>query len=205
MTKQKTQAQRVREIIAAAVQVLDEKGLSGFSMDAVIAYTTLSKGGVYRFFKNKHALMIGVLKYIADAFQPASMAEALAWQLPLKDTLLRLIAPTFREPQNLILRRIHMQLMPELPKHTPLVEALRQTFDQVLIEYHNIALAIIARDDLKTRPGSDETVEMALRIGQSLFDGLIMNSLGGMPVEEVENRMNAFIDLLMQAVIAPEQ
>ena len=204
MTKQKNQEERIREIIFAAVQALEDRGLSGFSVDAVISHTTLSKGSVYRFFKNKHELMIGVFKHIADAFQPTSLEEALSWRLPLKDTLLRLIFPAFREPQGLILRRIHMQLMPELPNHTPLVEEMRKAFDQILIEYHHIVLAIIERDNLKIRPGFESTVKMAIRIGQSLFDGLLMNSLGGMQPEEVENRMSAFIDLIIQAIIEPK-
>jgi AcrR family transcriptional regulator len=204
MTKQKNQEERIREIIFAAVHAIEDKGLSGFSMDAVISHTTLSKGSVYRFFKNKHELMIGVFKHIADAFQPTSMEEALAWRLPLKDTLLRLIFPTFREPQDLILRRIHMQLMPELPNHTPLFEEMRKTFDQILIQYHNIALAVIERDNLKIRPGFESTIEMAIRIGQSLFDGLVMNSLGGMTSDEVENRISAFIDIVLIAIIEPK-
>ena len=201
MTKQKNQEERLREIIFAAVQTLEDRGLSGFSMDAVISHTDLSKGSVYRFFKNKHELMIGVFKHIADAFQPTSIEEALAWQLPLKDTLLRLIFPAFHEPQSLILRRVHMQLILELPNHTPLLEEMRKTFDQILIEYHNIAMAIIDRDKLKIRHGFESTLEMAIRIGQSLFDGLIINSLGGMRSEEVESRMSAFIDLIVQAII----
>ena len=177
MTKQKNQAERIREIILAAIQTIEDKGLSGFTMDAVIARTTLSKGSVYRFFKNKHELMMGVFKHIADAFQPTGMEEALAWRLPLKDTLLRLLFASFREPQGLALRRIHMQLMPELPNHASLLEEMQKTFDQILIEYHNIALAIIERDNLKIRPGLESHLEMAIRIGQSLFDGLLLNSL----------------------------
>ena len=40
-----------------------------------------------------------------------------------------------------------------------------------------------------------------IAIGQSLFDGLIINSLDGMPIDEIENRMHTFIDLMLGAAL----
>ena len=201
MSKQKKPTERTREIISAALHVLEDGGLSGFSMEAVAARTTLSKGGVYRFFGNKYELMVGVLEHIANALQPARKEEALAWQVPLRETLLRLVFSAFREPDALQLRRVHMQLMLELPEHPHLFQAMRERFDQVLVEYRDIALAIIERDGLRTRPDFESTVEVGIRIGQSLFDGLLINGLGGMQTEELEIRMSAFVDLVIRATL----
>mgnify|MGYP001126114901 CR=1 FL=1 len=201
MTKQKNPDERKQEIIAAAIQLLYEKGITGFTMDAVVARTILSKGGVYRFYKNRDDLLADVFRYLAKSFQPIEIEEALAWNLPLKDTLMRLLFSVFYREDGLKLRRIHMQLMLELPSDEHLLKMMQDTFENVRDQYKEIIFTIIERDGLKTAPQFENLIESGIAIGQSLFDGLILNSIDGMPIDEIENRMRTFIDLVLGAAL----
>jgi AcrR family transcriptional regulator len=201
MTKQKNPNQRKREIIAAAIELLYEKGIIGFTMDAVVARSVLSKGGVYRFYKNRDDLLTDVFQYLAKSFQPITIEAALSWNLPLKDTLMRLLFSVFYRGDGFKLRRIHMQLMLELSGDEHLLEMMQETFDRISNQYKKIIFAIIERDGLNTTPQFEKVIVSGIAIGQSLFDGLIINSLDGMPIDEIENRMHTFIDLILGAAL----
>jgi AcrR family transcriptional regulator len=58
----------VREgICTAAIEVLEEKDLKGFSMDAVAAAAGVSKGTLYNYFRNKDELLIAVHDRLFEA------------------------------------------------------------------------------------------------------------------------------------------
>ena len=147
MTKQKNPGQRKQEIIATAIELLYEKGVTGFTMDAVVARSVLSKGGVYRFYKNREELLIDMFQYLAKSFQPIEIEAALSWNLPLKDTLMRLIFSVFYREDGFKLRRIHIQLMLELASDGHLLEMMQETYDHVSDQYKKIIFTIIERDD----------------------------------------------------------
>jgi AcrR family transcriptional regulator len=201
MTKQKNPGQRKQEIIAAAIELLYEKGISGFTMDAVVARSVLSKGGVYRFYKNRDELLADVFQDLAKSFQPIAIEEALSWNLSLKDTLMRLVFSIFYREDGFKLRRIHIQLMLELSSDEHLLEMMQATFDSISDQYKEIIFTIIARDGLNTTSQFESIIVSGIAIGQSLFDGLIINSLNGMPIDEIEKRMHAFIDLILGAAL----
>jgi len=201
MTAHREPEERIEEIVSAALDVIDEQGLTGLTMEAVVARTALSKGGVYRFFGNRQELLQEVFKRLVVAFHPVSKAEALSWGLPLKETLVALLLSPFEHKDGPRYRRTHMRLMPELPADDEHTIAFRQRLEQIQAHYEDIILAIIKRDDLPTRQGYRKTVRTAIGIGQSLFDGLMMNSLGGLPEAEVRARMSGFIDLVLVAIL----
>lgn len=201
MTEHRDPEERIEEIVSAALDVIDERGLTGLTMEAVVARTALSKGGVYRFFGSRQELLQEVLKRLVVAFHPVSKREALAWGLPLKETLLGLLFVSFAQEDGLRYRRTHMRLMPELPVDDEHTIAFRERLEQIQSQYEDIIFAIIKRDKLPTRRGYRKTVRASLRIGQSLFDGLMMNSLGGLPEDELRARMSGFLDLVLVATL----
>lgn len=65
MVKRMGEEERKKEIMTAAAKVIAEKGLSGATMEDIIAGTTLSKGGVYHYYGNvvevfKDMMMSGI-------------------------------------------------------------------------------------------------------------------------------------------------
>ncbi|GMQ59831.1 TetR/AcrR family transcriptional regulator [Vallitalea sediminicola] len=60
--QRKTKEEREKEIKKAALEVFLRKGYRNTTMEDVISETSLSKGGVYRYFKSPKDIMISIMK-----------------------------------------------------------------------------------------------------------------------------------------------
>src|SRR5882757_7597038 len=59
-------AARRREILDAALELMDEKGYERMTIDDVLAKTGMSKGALYHYFSSKYALLEGVVASIGE-------------------------------------------------------------------------------------------------------------------------------------------
>lgn len=64
------------EILEKALEVIAEVGARGFTLDAVAARTTVSKGALLHHFPTKMALLEGVVDHLGAMFTDAILAEA---------------------------------------------------------------------------------------------------------------------------------
>ena len=64
------------EIIDKALEVAAELGPLGFTLDAVAARTTVSKGALLHHFPTKMALLEGVVDHLGEMFSEAILSEA---------------------------------------------------------------------------------------------------------------------------------
>lgn len=64
------------EILDKAVEVASEGGTSGFTLDAVAARTSFSKGAVLHHFPTKTALLEGMVDHLGQMFTEAILTEA---------------------------------------------------------------------------------------------------------------------------------
>jgi AcrR family transcriptional regulator len=64
------------EIIEKALEVAAEQGALGFTLDAVAARTTVSKGAVLHHFPTKLALLEGLVDHLGAMFSEAVLTEA---------------------------------------------------------------------------------------------------------------------------------
>ena len=64
------------EIIEKALEVAAEQGALGFTIDAVVARTSVSKGAVLHHFPSKLALLEGLVDHLGAMFCEAVLAEA---------------------------------------------------------------------------------------------------------------------------------
>lgn len=64
------------EILDKALEVAAELGAMGFTLDAVAARTTVSKGAVLHHFPTKKALLEGMIDHLGDMHTEAILAEA---------------------------------------------------------------------------------------------------------------------------------
>ena len=60
--KRKTKEERTHEIIEAAKKVFLKKGFHNTTMEDIVAATSLSKGGVYQYFKSTKAIMFAIMQ-----------------------------------------------------------------------------------------------------------------------------------------------
>src|SRR5882757_2265491 len=59
-------AARRREILDAALELMDEKGYERMTIEDVLAKTGMSKGALYHYFRSKYALLEGVVEAMGD-------------------------------------------------------------------------------------------------------------------------------------------
>lgn len=64
------------ELIEKALEVVAEVGAKGFTLDAVAARTTVSKGALLHHFPTKMALLEGVVDHLGEMFTQAILTEA---------------------------------------------------------------------------------------------------------------------------------
>lgn len=64
------------EILEKALEVIAEIGAKGFTLDAVAARTTVSKGALLHHFPSKMTLLEGVVDHLGGMFTDAILAEA---------------------------------------------------------------------------------------------------------------------------------
>ena len=60
--ERKTKEERCREIIEAAKKVFLKKGYRNTTMEDIVAATSLSKGGLYQYYKNTKAIMFDIMQ-----------------------------------------------------------------------------------------------------------------------------------------------
>jgi TetR/AcrR family fatty acid metabolism transcriptional regulator len=87
--------QRIADIVAAARAEIIEKGYDGVSMQAIAARAGVVEGTLYRFFKTKQELMLGV-------------AERWLEEILAEDSGLASIRGTWNQLRHLIWRTLHL-------------------------------------------------------------------------------------------------
>src|SRR5215217_900067 len=76
LTRRRAPETTPTEIIEKALEVVAELGASGFTLDAVAARTSVSKGALLHHFPTKLALLEGVIDHLGGLHTDAILAEA---------------------------------------------------------------------------------------------------------------------------------
>ncbi len=184
MTRHQSREERVREILDAAAAEIDERGLPALTMDAVAARTSLSKGGVYRFFRNKADVIAALVDDILGRWSRIDVEAALARGLPADETLLALILPAdgSSDSPGSRDRRVWLQLLPESLRDPELVRIRIKHQEEAFKRYEELAFELVKRDRAGggsagggSLPGGEE--ERARDEDESL-SGWLRNQLG---------------------------
>ena len=193
MTKHLSGEQRRAEILEAALFEIDEKGLSNLTMEAIAARTPLSKGGVYRFFSNKRAVVLSLVKHIVDMHSSWDIDEILRWGLPLKETVMKVVFPENWGERDLKIHRVWVKILTETTNDEPLKKEVRRQQIRAVRKYSKLIKAILKRDGLRVRKGAN--LNLILSIGLSFYDGLLINHMLGTPARVLESHLRRFIEL----------
>lgn len=204
MTKHKDPDERRAEILNAAIDELNATGMQGLTMEGVIARTSLSKGGVYRFYRNKREIVQAVLWHASHKLAAINVQEALSWQLPLVDTVVQKTFRRMLSEENRVLLRVLILLTPEI-MHDPELQALVRQHDAVLEQdYSDLLCGIARRDNLRFRPGAEKRIGVIIRMASSLFHGLSVQAMQGADEAALEEQVVYFIQLTLRDLIEDE-
>jgi AcrR family transcriptional regulator len=166
------------EIIEKALEVAAELGASGFTLDAVAARTTVSKGAVLHHFPTKIALLEGMIDHLGEMHVQTIFAEAARDPEPYGRNARAYLRAAVNEPvtpQDVSIGRVVMAAC---------------AIDPALSQRWNGWLEKVKVDDPSDPVGADDALMLRL-----LADGLWMSDLFGIHEVSAEQRQ-ALLSLL---------
>jgi AcrR family transcriptional regulator len=166
------------EIVEKALEVAAELGASGFTLDAVAARTSVSKGALLHHFPSKFALLEGLIDHLGQLHTDAILAEAERDPEPYGRCARAYLRVTVNEPvtpQDISIGRVVMAACAIEPE---------------LIKRWQFWMAKVTADDPEDPVGADDALMLRL-----LADGLWMSDLFGTHVVSPEQR-KALLSLL---------
>ena len=203
MTKHRKAEDRIAEILEAALEQIDRHGYASLTMDKIIARTSLSKGGVYRFFKNKSEICLALFNQLYKDYEPIDIKEALGWNLSLRDTIVRLLFN--RHNGNLVHERnsrVWLQMLPETMQDSEFRTAKLEHTTRIKQKYMQLIRAIRARDHVEITAKDEQRFSQAIEVGELLMEGLVIEQLGGAHLEGLESKVRWYIELILDDALS---
>lgn len=197
MTMHRSRAARIQEILEAAAAEIDSRGYPKLTMDGLVRRTSLSKGGVYRYFPGKKEVALALFErafHLEADFDPAT---ALQWDLPIVETLVRLLVHDRKTEEDGRWHRVLLQLFPETlhdPDFREMNEILQGRFTD---KYAELIRALVQRDRPPMKPDFDVRLAKALRIGTTFMQGITYRMVAGSPPEEEREPLEQFIRIIL--------
>lgn len=204
MTRHRSREEREQEILLAAAEEVEARGYPALTMDGVAARTHLSKGGVYRYFANKEALALALFEAAFHARAAFDVAEVLAWELPIHETLLRLLhreAGPETSPETARLYLAWLQLLPECLYRPSFQEAQRRLRDVYIARYRELVVSLVARSEERFRPEFERQLSTSLRLASALVEGLSFQRISGLTPGEQRALLRRFIEVMIRDAV----
>lgn len=178
MTRRRAPDDTRAEIIGKALEVAAELGASGFTLDAVAARTTVSKGALLHHFPTKIALLEGMIDHLGQLHTDGILAEAARDPEPYGRCARAYLRATVNEPftaQDVSIGRVVMAAC---------------AIEPTLARRWNGWIERVKADDPSDPVGADDALMLRL-----IADGLWMSDLFGTHVVSQEQR-KALLSLL---------
>lgn len=159
------------EILDKALEVAADLGALGFTLDAVAARTTVSKGAVLHHFPSKKALLEGMIDHLGEMHTEAVLAEAARDPEPYGRNARAYLRSAVNEPatpQNVSIGRVVLAAC---------------AIDPALSERWNRWIERICADDPCDPVGADDALLLRL-----IADGLWMTDIFGTQPVSLEQR-----------------
>ena len=206
MTEHRSAEERTGEILEAAAQVIEEIGYPKLTMEAVIARTSLSKGGVYRFFSSKRDVALALFRRIIASLADFDMGEVLAWGAPFDETISRLLfaanrpaSPASRD------RRVWLELLPEVIRDDRFAAERDQMEEAYRAKYQELVWRLMARDGLRPRSDFEARQRTVLDFWDAFVQGMTLRAACGFEQQELFDLVRQFVRIhLQEAVAGPE-
>lgn len=197
MTTHQSREARVREILEAAAAEIDERGYPNLTMDGVARRTSLSKGGVYRYFAGKREVALALFDLAFHREADFDPGEALGWGLPIVETLVRLLVHERHTEESGRWHRVLLQLFPETLHDPDFLAANEGLQAHYTGRYAELIHALIERDRPPMKPDFDVRLARALRIGTTFMQGITYRMVAGSSPEQEREPLEQFIRIIL--------
>lgn len=202
MTKHRSKEEWIEEILDAAKVEIDQNGYADFSMEAIVRRTGLSKGGIYRFYKNKSEV---ALEIFADCYRTIMHFDSntcVEWNLPLDETVFKLFA-RYSMPEEGARRadRLWVRLLPEVLHDDRFKEARAELIEEIKADLMALFRAVAKRDGLAEPEDLEARMSDAMYLGVGLMEGFAVQSALGSSIEHQAMLARSFVTNVVQDLL----
>ncbi len=204
MTKHRKKEEWVAEILDAAATQIMKEGYSNLTMEAIAARTSLSKGGVYRYFGNKRDVAMALFQRVYKNSTDFDFEEILAWNTSIEETIRRMLVVRREAEQVRQDHNIWVQLIPETLWDEGFRQERVRLFQLILDKFEELIRRIAARDGLVIPPDRDSEFKRYVYLGMVLREGMTFQSVLGLPIEAQGELYRHFVSVFVREVFGDQ-
>ena len=175
-------------VLAAAIDLLAERGYSGFSIEGIVERTGIAKTTLYRHWRTREDLLAAV---IAELDGATTLPDTGSVRQDLHDLLARRVQAA-RTPRW---ERCMPALVEASARHAELAAMVARLTAQALGQVETLLRRGIERGEL--RPDVDPQLAASALMGPVVFRRLLLHE------PPTIQRVSAFIDLILQGIARP--
>ena len=185
MTKHRSKDKWIEDILNAARKEIDELGYGDFSMEGIIRRTKLSKGGVYRFFKNKSEVALELFASCYRSILDIEIDDCVSWNLPIDETIFKLMS-RYSDPEEGVRMtdRIWVRLLPEVLNDNRFTKTRARLLNDIEQKMISLAVTLAKRDGLRMIPDMKPYISGAISMGVGLMEGFAIQSALGSSIKQ---------------------
>jgi AcrR family transcriptional regulator len=172
-------------VLAAAIDLLAERGYSGFSVESVVERTGVAKTTLYRHWPTRDDLLAAAIEKLDGGGPPPDTGS-------VRQDLLGLLAPRVEAARTTQWERCMPALVEAASQHPELAAIIARLTSQILAQIETLLGRGIERGEL--RPDLDPQLTASALIGPIVFRRLLLQEAPTL------RRVSAIIDLLMLGI-----
>ncbi|MCU0692019.1 MAG: TetR/AcrR family transcriptional regulator [Polyangiaceae bacterium] len=201
MTKHRKREEWVEEILDAAARQIVNDGYSNLTMESIAARAPLSKGGVYRHFGNKREVALALFRRVYQHTLDVDLDEAIGWNLPVHETIYRVIVTQREEAQLVQDHRIWVQLIPEIVRDEGFRRERQVLFEALVDKFADLVRRIVVRDSLPMRDDFDRVLRRYVHLAMILREGMSIQTTIGTPISEQAVLYRKFVEVFTRELL----
>jgi AcrR family transcriptional regulator len=204
MTKHRKKEEWVTEILDAAATRIVEEGYSNLTMEAIAARTTLSKGGVYRYFGNKRDVALALFQRVYKNAVDFDIDDIVSRNVPMQDTIQHLLVVRREADQLRQDHNIWVQLIPETLWDDGFRKERQRLFDLLVGKFEDLFRKLAERDGLVIPPELEPAFKRYVYLGLVLREGMTFQSVLGLSIEEQGEMYRHFISVFVKEIFGDQ-
>jgi len=204
MTKHRKKEEWVTEILDAAATRIVEDGYSNLTMEAIAARTTLSKGGVYRYFGNKRDVALALFQRVYKNAVDFDIDDIVSRNVPMRDTIQHLLVVRREADQLRQDHNIWVQLIPETLWDEGFRKERQRLFNLLVGKFEELFRKLAERDGLVIPPELEPAFKRYVYLGLVLREGMTFQSVLGLSIEEQGEMYRHFIGVFVKEIFGDQ-
>lgn len=202
MTKHRSREERIGEILRAATDEIIENGYTNLTIDAVALRCGLSKGSIYRFYKNKRDIALALFTLIYEDYESIDYDAIYKKNLSPSESLLEAIMHAhFRDEKSLVYEKLWLQMLPETVNDDEFRKVKQVHLENIKQQTMTALQKILFRDGLQLTPEAEEDVNRIFSASNMLFEGMIIEELSGTPFEDLKEQARWYLEMILMKSI----